>query len=308
MAPRNLAVCVPARDEAERLPRLLDALARQTHPHFIVMIALNNTTDGSREAISKACIRHPDLKVLVDETDFAPAEVHAGSARGRAMNLAADLAGPDGLVLTTDADTRPPPDWIAQNLAGMQRGPDIVGGRIVIDESEPLPEPIAAVIRLADLYWARVRAIEDSIDPVPWDAPPRHGDHTGASLCLTVPAYRRCGGIPPVASGEDRALVRAVVRQGGRLAHPIGVWTRVSPRIDGRAAGGMAAHMRRLQDGALADAHVTLPSFAQWRERAAWRRGIRAQGGSALIAELEDSLPPMTDDMTLDEGALAPSP
>lgn len=307
MATGKLVVCIPARDEAMRLPRLLNALALQTVRDVIVVLALNNTTDRSRDVIASAQARYSALTIIVDDVTFPPADAHAGSARRRAMDFAADLAGSDGYVLTTDADTRPPPDWLGQNLTAMARGLDIVGGRIVIDDSEAMPEAVAAARQLADRYWARVRDIEDSIDPVSWDMPPRHGDHTGASLCITASAYRRCDGVPAIASGEDRALVRAVVRQGGRLAHPIGIWTRVSPRVDGRAAGGMADHMKHLQDSTLAHADAMLPSFAQWRARAAWRREMRAKGGSALIAELEDDLSPMVDDMALDKRALAPA-
>lgn len=303
----KLVVCVPARDEADRLPRLLDALASQTVQAEIV-VALNNTTDGSRDAIADARVRHPGLKLTVDETNFAPADAHAGSARRRAMDIAADLAGPDGVLLTTDADTRPPPDWFAENVKGISRGLDIVGGRIVIDELEPLSAEVDAAQSRADRYWARVREIEDSIDPVHWDLPPRHGDHTGASLCMTVAAYRRCGGVPAVRSGEDRALVRAVMGQGGRLAHPSGIWTRVSPRTIGRAAGGMADHMKRLQDHSRANLEVMIPSFSQWRTRATWRRGIRDRGGAALIVDLEAELPPMTNDMALNDHNLGPEP
>ena len=296
MASAPIVVCVPARNEAQRLPILLAALAGQTERNFVTVLALNNTTDNSRDVISRTCAVHRTLKVAIDETEFSPALAHAGSARRRAMDLAADIAGSDGLILTTDADARPPSDWVAQNLAAFRSRLDVVGGKIVIDEDEPISEGVAAARHLADLYWARIRQIEDSIDPVAWDPPPRHGDHTGASLCVTVAAYRRCGGVPVIPTGEDRALVQAVLRQGGRLAHPIGVWTRVSPRVDGRARGGMADHMRRLQADS---SRVLLPSFAQWRARAEWRRNIRAKGGSALVADLEDDLSRMSDDMVL---------
>ena len=295
----GLVVCVPARDEAERLPRIVNALALQTVQPAIVILALNNTTDRSLTMIPELRDRHPALKIVVDDTIFPADKAHAGSARRRAMDVAADLAGRGGIILTTDADTRPPPDWIAQNVAAMARGLDVVGGRIVIDADEPMPDAAAASRRLADLYWRRVRAIEDEIDPVPWDPPPRHGDHTGASLCITVAGYRHSGGVPVISSGEDRALVQAVLRQGGKLAHPIGIWTRVSPRINGRAVGGMADHMRRLQNDNAANVDTMLPSFDQWRARADWRREQRAKGGGALIAELEDGLPPMANDMAL---------
>jgi hypothetical protein len=60
-----------------------------------------------------------------------------------------------------------------------------------------------------------------------------------------VEAYRRCGGIPPVASGEDRALIAALRRVDARIRHSPAVHVTVSGRILGRAAGGMAETIRR---------------------------------------------------------------
>jgi GT2 family glycosyltransferase len=300
----KLVVCIPARNEAERLPVLMDALAQQTEQGTPIVVALNNTSDRSWDVLDAAQRRNPALRLFVDMISFPEADAHAGSARRRAMDLAADRAGQDGLIVTTDADARPPPEWLAANRAAMQDGLDVVGGRIVIDEEASLPPALASMVALANRYWAQVRAIENAIDPVPWDPPPRHGDHTGASLCITTRAYHRCGGVPVIASGEDRGLVRNVVRNGGRLAHPSEIWTRVSARIAGRAAGGMAEHMERLQTLCEAGRGMLLPSFEQWRERALWRREIRKHGGAALVAEQEDQLPPMLDNMVLDQDAV----
>jgi hypothetical protein len=297
----KIVVCVPARNEEERLPRLIDALGRQSIDDFAVVVSLNNTTDRSREVVRAAAFGFPSLDLTIDETVFAAHDAHAGSARRRAMDIAADLAGPAGYVLTTDADTRPPPDWVAANLAAMATGLDVVGGRIAVDESEPMSDAVTALALLTDRYWARVRELEDALDPVPWDPPPRHGDHTGASLCVTVSSYRGCGGLPVIPTSEDRALVHAIILRGGRLAHPASIWTRASPRTIGRAVGGMAEHMLRLEEKCGTDGHLMLPSFAQWRRRAEWRRDVRQRGGAALVAELEQSLPPMTDDTVLDE-------
>jgi cellulose synthase/poly-beta-1,6-N-acetylglucosamine synthase-like glycosyltransferase len=300
----KLVVCIPARNEAEHLPVLLDAMATQTEQGVPIIVALNNTSDRSWDVLDAAQRRHPALKLYVDMISFPEADAHAGSARRRAMDLAADRAGKDGLIVTTDADARPPPEWLAANRAAMQDGLDVVGGRIVIDEEASLPPSLASMVALANRYWAQVRAIEDAIDPVPWDPLPRHGDHTGASLCITTRAYQRCGGVPVIASGEDRGLVRNVVRNDGRLAHPIEIWTRVSARTVGRAIGGMAEHMQRLQASCEAGQQIVLPSFEQWRARALWRREIRNGGGTALVAEREEELPPMVDNMVLDHDAL----
>lgn len=154
------------------------------------------------------------------------------------------------------------------------------------------------MVAMTDRYWAEVRAIEDACDPIPWDTPPRHGDHTGASLALRVRDYLASGGVPPLATGEDRALVQAVCAGGGKLGHPPGVWTRVSARTAGRASAGMAQAMA----GLLTASHqqpLMLPHFIHWKARAEWRQRVREQYGSAEVAKREPALPPLPCDMAL---------
>lgn len=310
MAGVPFCVCVPARNEERHLPRLLDALAQQDVAGPVpVAICLNNTTDGSADAVHALAGRHRDrLTVELDIVTFEPALAHAGSARACAM--AAGLArlgeGP-GVLVATDADARPPPDWIAANLAAIAAGADIVGGRLVLDDDDPISPGLAAARALWDRYWAAVRAIEDAIDPSPWDPPPRHGDHTGGSLAMTADMYRRSGGVPLVASGEDRALVEAAIMAGGRLVHPMSVWTRVSARRDGRAADGMAQMMKRMGDNAANGGLEMAPALSHWRDRAHWRRETRqARGGVGRLVEAERALPPMPHDAVLAEIGLGP--
>ncbi|GBD48863.1 glycosyltransferase [Methylopila sp. Yamaguchi] len=304
--PRRVVVCVPARDEAERLPRLIDALASQDWPEpFPVVVALNNTTDASREVMDGLTARlRGRLAVHVDETVFPPELAHAGSARRRAMDLGlAMLGNDDGVLVTTDADACPPPHWVSANVAAIERGVDLVGGALVLDEAEPVSTLVRARWAALAAYWAEVRRIEDDFDPRPWDPPPRHGDNTGGSLAVTAAAYRAAGGVPLRPTGEDWAFVMAAQAAGARLSHPPDVWVRVSPRTAGRASGGMAAAMAQLGDPT---SHaLRAPSFDLWRERALWRRGLRSRvGGDALVATLEPELPPMPCDLRLE----APSP
>jgi len=294
---------VPARDEVARLGILLDALAAQDVDGLVsVVVVLNNTTDGSAETVAQAGRRHASrLSITFDECQFPVELAHAGSARHRAMALgAASLKyAPSGVLISTDADTRPPPDWIRANLKAIDNGADLVGGRLVIDDAEPLDSDASEVRALWDAYWSRVRAIEDEVDPSAFDPAPRHGDHTGASLAITVEAYQAAGGVPIIATGEDRALVNAAVAAGRRLVHPLPVWTRVSPRQDGRASGGMAEDMRRLQSDARAGRFPLAPAFEHWRERSVWRRELRGQLGPSALMTKEAALPPMPHDMPL---------
>lgn len=299
----GFCVCVPARDEVHRIGRLLAALAAQDHAGVVpVVVALNNTTDASRYVVEAAGQRHADrLDIMLDEHVFPAELAHAGSARRRAMDLGLERLGGHGVLLATDADARPAPNWISANLRAIAAGADIVGGALVLDEAEPAAPAITRSWELLARYWTAVRAIEDEIDPRDWDPAPRHGDHTGASLAVTAKAYRAAGGVPIVPLGEDVALVNAVVANGGRLTHPADVRIRVSPRLVGRAAGGMAEAMVALAGDPDRPRTLMAPSFEHWRARAAWRRALRRQpDGGAAIARLEPALPSMPCDMALE--------
>lgn len=293
---RGVCVCVPARDEAVHIPILIDALAEQDLPSpVLVALCVNNSSDGTAK-VARAAVARSGGRVTMKliEVDFAPALAHAGSARRAAMDLGARwLSADDALLISTDADCRPPADWVRANLDAAGAGA-IVGGRIELDGAADVSPQIARMRRRFDAYWQRVRAIEDAIDPVPWDPPPRHGDHTGASLALSVGLYVRAGGVPVIPTGEDRALVEAGVKAGGRLVHPQSVWTRASCRTAGRAAGGMATDMQRW----LGEENPLVPGFAHWQERARWRRERRLAEDVDMI-EAERRLPTMPCDMTL---------
>jgi hypothetical protein len=218
------------------------------------------------------------------------------------MALGAEVVGNrrDAVLISTDADSRPPPCWIRANLAALDEGADVVGGRLEIDQDDDLTSAMVTARNMWDHYWTVVRSIEDGIDPVAWDPTPRHGDHTGASLATRVETWRAAGGVPAVPSGEDRALVAAAVAIGAHLRHPPSVWTRVSARTQGRADGGMAAHMAAMARTLDAGGALMAPSFDQWRSRAIWRRAQRLAGADpARLAVLEQQLPPMIRDMAL---------
>lgn len=297
-------VCVPARNEEARLGILLGALAEQDVGCIVpVAISLNNTSDGSEAVIEAAAGRWRDrLRIRMERVTFPTELAHAGSARHHAMALGARVLEqrPEAVLISTDADSRPPPEWVRASLVALARGADLVGGRLEIDPLDGLSASMAEARALWDAYWVRVREIEDAIDPIDWDPAPRHGDHTGASLALRVLTLNDVGGVPILPVGEDRALVAAALAGGARLRHPPEVWTRVSGRTEGRAPGGMADHLAAMSESVSAGRPAMVPSLDQWRERAAWRRERRGAGGICpSLIEAEARLPPMVPDMPL---------
>ncbi len=238
---RPVTVAVPARDEAAHIiPCLaaLDRAAEHARVRATIVVGANNCADDTA-ALARAYVAR-SAQVEVVEIALPADRAHAGGARRHVMDLAADRAGPAGVVMSTDADSRVDVDWIAANLGEIASGADAVAGVISFDAAarEGLPDldHRADEWKLAALH-AR---LEDLIDPRTHDPWPRHIWAWGASLALTVETYRAVGGVPPIALAEDRALIDAVERAGFRLRRSHAPLVYTSPRLVGRAPGGFA--------------------------------------------------------------------
>ncbi|WP_182356800.1 glycosyltransferase [Komagataeibacter europaeus] len=244
---RPLVAAVPVRNEAQRIGPCLHALALQQRACLShVVLLLNNCTDGTRDVV-RALVPSLPFGVVVAQRTYPPAMAHAGTARRAAMQVAAALAGPDGILLTTDADGRVAPDWLAHTLAAFDAGADVVCGRALIDAEEArlIPAHLHEDDRMETAYATLLDRIHDLVDPDPHDPWPRHTEHSGASIAVTVAAWRRAGGIPAVPLGEDRGFLRALRHVDAAIRHAPDVTVCVSGRTAGRACGGMADTMAR---------------------------------------------------------------
>lgn len=242
-------VAVPVRNEARRLPRLLAALSaaalRSPLPVTTVVLA-NNCTDHSA-GIVRSFGASPSMRVELHEVDFADA--HAGLARRAAMDLAARAGA---LILTTDGDAAPGPGWIAAALRAADAGADLICGRISADCRHVLSTPQARRVAAAEAaYGALQHDIRHAIDRLAGRQGPArpHYIESGASMAISAQCYRRIGGLPPVRSSEDRALVHLAESQGLVIRYAEDMRAAVSARLHGRAEGGMAETLlRRMHD------------------------------------------------------------
>lgn len=263
-----IMVAVPARDEARRLPALLAALARQREaPRFTLALLLDGCADES-EAVVAALAPAQPYAILMHRRDEQDAP-NAGLVRAHACDHAIAHMG-DGVLLTTDADSAPAPDWIAANLTALGRA-DIVAGRIM---RRPGSSPMQD--RLED-YYDRLHHLRRAIDPVVWEDAATHHWTSGASLALRVATYRQLGGFPPLARGEDAALADQASRLGLRVRRDARVIVHTSARRRGRVAGGFATALAML-DRPGATPMVAHPEDEAWRYR---RQALaRAKAGS----------------------------
>jgi hypothetical protein len=240
-------VAIPVRDEAERLPGLLKALGRQSWIRssgsvLSVVLVLNNCRDGSLNIVRSLARDLPRLNLIRVEVEFPPGQAHVGSARRLAMETARTAGGPGAILISTDADAVPADDWVEANVRAIGNGADLVGGLIEGNPDEEALLGVGFIRRSArQLHHAKlVDRLTAILDPVSYDPWPRHSDHTGASLAVRAEVYRNLDGIPAIPCREDVAFVAKARRAGFRLRHAPEVRVRVSARLDGRAAGGMA--------------------------------------------------------------------
>lgn len=232
-------VVVPARDEEERIGSCVAALAAQEgidHGEYEVLLVLDGCADRTGERARTEASRHPGFTLHVVPADAGG----AGLSRRAGMELAcARLAGlglGEGLIASTDADTIPDRLWLRHQLDLVAGGAQAIGGVIEVDapglaRGDLRPREARLDRRLAAVRTDGGEAVE-------------HPFFSGASIGMTVEAYRRAGGLEPLTTLEDQALERTLTDRAIPIARSLSVRVVTSGRTDGRARHGLSADLR----------------------------------------------------------------
>lgn len=259
-APRpncRVTVVIPARDEAARVGRTIEALCTQRDldgsrlagDRFDVLVYANNCVDPTASVVRAVAARYRDAAVHVVEESLPPKVAHIGTARRTAMNAASARFAAAGIteavLAATDADSVPSPTWLAWTLREMKHA-DVVTGRIVVDPKEwrSLSLSTRTMLREEDAYHLTIARLASMLDPKPHDPWPRHWQRSGPSMAVRLAVYDAVGGVPPVRTLEDIALYDALERHGARIRHSMRVRVTTSARLQSRAAGGFGARIR----------------------------------------------------------------
>jgi glucosyl-3-phosphoglycerate synthase len=229
-------VVVPARDEEARIGDCLAALAAQVEidpDAYEVIVVLDLCEDGTADAVEAFRRRCP---APVVHTVDGPGR-GAGAARAAGMDFGCarleSLGRLDGLLASTDADSKVAPDWVVRQLEAIAAGAEAIGGEILLDPTEAaaLPDGVLAR-READLATRTREAAARG--------PAEHAHFSGASLGVTPRAYRRAGGMAWMAALEDQELEDRLAASGVAIhrLRPVSVVT--AARTEGRAERGLA--------------------------------------------------------------------
>ena len=303
----DCVVAIPAMNEADRIGACLQAVLDQRayaggaplQARWAVLVFANNCTDATA-----LLARSFGDRVTVVEADLQGSDANAGVARRRAMDLAAGMLGerPQGMICTTDADSRPRPDWLARLFAGLDDGAEAIAGAVDFDPDDRPAGGFGLKREQEAVYSALQAEIAARADPEPHNPWPNHLWAWGANLAVTVSAYRRVGGLPEQPLAEDRAFVERLKLFDVPVRHCLEarVWT--SCRRDGRAPGGLASlvddHLSddcEACDAALEPAAVALTRATQRaKARIAYVRGeaheAQAKALGVSIEQVEEAL------------------
>jgi glucosyl-3-phosphoglycerate synthase len=243
-------IAIPARDEEALIGRCLRAIAAQrgvARDAYSVVLVLDGCTDATRERALQAA---GDLRLHVVES---PA-LGVGAARRLGMEIACErllaAGAPDGLVVTTDADSEVEPGWLAELLEAAAGGARAIGGDV---EVEGLDDGVAR--RRQARLAARLRGLPGAAHP----------HFSGASIAVTAETYRHVGGLEPRAALEDEAFARALASARIPIARIAGARVRTSPRPAGRAFRGLARDLALdawLERNAYGPRHLTPAELA----------------------------------------------
>jgi hypothetical protein len=240
----NIVIGVPARDEAELLPACLASLDRTTrHARSHDLVAEVSVVVGAHRCLdATAMVARTALQRLPASTDVLREDeaVSVGTVRDRVVRRGLALVGDarPTWVLSTDADTVVGQDWVARVLAvAADHDSACVVGLVTLDGWHGGLAARRAYRRVLDRKLQRGVSGDE------------HRHVYGANLAVRADAYLAVGGYPDALNGEDQQLVDALDAAGYPVARTSCTTVTTSGRTHGRAAGGLADLLRRLESG-----------------------------------------------------------
>jgi cellulose synthase/poly-beta-1,6-N-acetylglucosamine synthase-like glycosyltransferase len=202
-----VSVIIAARNEERNLPECLNSVLRQTYPSdkFEVIVANDNSSDGTAAICSKYASQHPNLTSFVTVNDPV--------LLGKANALAQAIERSKGeVVLITDADCVVPSTWVEQTARRYSPEVGLVGG-VTLQKAKNAFEGMQS------LDWAYILGIASSTASVGIPL-----GSIGNNLSFRKCAYDEVGGYRKLKFSvtEDYTLVQAILNaKKWRYLYPV---------------------------------------------------------------------------------------
>jgi glycosyltransferase involved in cell wall biosynthesis len=224
-----IGVVLPVHNEEGLVGSALEALSDSLHEirEFTiacdVVVVLDACSDRSALVVDDWQRRHAHRSsVHVSKVTCDVRNVGVARALGCAIALEylRDVEPARVWLATTDADSRVPRRWLRSQIVRHEEGRDVWAGRV----------------HVAD--WSSRRLVLQTM----WqdDYESEHQPIHGANLGFNADTYLAAGGFSPLRTGEDRALVRAMMSRGADCWFDDSLRVVTSARRTARAPHGFA--------------------------------------------------------------------
>ena len=205
-----ISVIVPFRNEAGRLPALLDSLYAQDYPgEWEIILVDDHSDDGGGESL------HTPVDIPLRQFKLAeyPSYLGGPAYKKAAITLGIDRARGE-IMVTTDADCQ----WTPGGLSALGRrfasGADVVLGTVLI---EPVTD-LCSAFQALDLAGYQLLTRASVVAGTPTLANGAHFAFRKAAF-MGVGGY---GGVDHLPSGDDVLLLHKFVQDGGYLLRHVG--------------------------------------------------------------------------------------
>ncbi len=227
MSQIKIYLCLPILNESENIGRLLQSLKQQSFQNFELIACVNQLDSWweTEDKIAQCIDNQKSIEILSSKYTFPVITIDKSSkgngwqgkqkgvgwARKMAMDKAASLGEKDDIILSIDADTFYPNNFLETVKSIFLNQKKIVGlanpyyHKLTADENAN-----RAILRY-EIYMRNYAINMLLIDN------PYHYTALGSAMGTTVAIYKKMGGISPKVSGEDFYFLQKL-RKFGSLA------------------------------------------------------------------------------------------
>jgi len=219
-----LYLALPVMDEPVFLPRLLKCLSGQSYKRFGLFVCVNQPDQWWNDpAKARACINNRAsislLKefsgidtVIIDRSSKGhgwKGKHHGiGYARKTIMDRISEVAGPGDIIVSLDADTVIPENYLRSLALNFRHHPDAAALSVPYFHRTPGDPAAARAILRYEIYMRHYFLNLSRIgSPYAFTA-------LGSAMAVPVRAYRAIGGMTPKLSGEDFYFLQKLRKYG----------------------------------------------------------------------------------------------
>jgi len=265
----KMYLALPVLEEYKNLEGLITSMQLQQYQNFHLVVCINHyeswrnspehahaVEDNERSlTFFKEYCKIPTT--LIDHASLGKGwpkgKGGVGWARKKCMDTISDMANPQDIMVSIDADTYYPSNFLSEIAQVIVTNPKLVG--LAIPYFHPLSEDDTDIhILRYELYMRHYAMQMLRIDnPYAFSA-------LGSAMAFPVWSYRKLGGITPVKSGEDFYFMQRLVKLG-----QLGIWCNTlaypSARFSNRVDFGTGPALIRGNSGDWASYPIYHPDF-----------------------------------------------